>query len=187
MLNYIILGMIFDCTASGYDIKKYIQKGIGIFYKASYGSIYPTLKKLTEDGLVTVTEEEQGARQKKLYTITAKGQQIFLKWLSEPISPEEGNGNNSHLARVYFYDKLPYETVKQQLLDYELNNTIYLRKLLLLKDNFQSPEIQGKYYYKISTLYYGIAILQETIRWCQFIRGREPFENFLNKGGLKNE
>lgn len=186
MLNYIILGMIYDCTASGYDIKKHIENGIGIFYKASYGSIYPTLKKLTESGLITVTEEEQGARQKKLYTITDEGRQIFLKWLSEPITPEDGNGNHSHLARVYFYDKLPFETVKQQLLDYELNNTTYLRKLLLLKENFNSPELQEKYYYKVSTLYYGIAILQETIRWCQYIRGKEPFENFIN-GGLYNE
>ena len=50
MLDYIILGMVLNEDLTGYDIKKFIENGIGVFYKASYGSLYPALKKLTEKG-----------------------------------------------------------------------------------------------------------------------------------------
>ena len=47
MLESIILGMVSDNDFTGYDIKKLIENGIGVFYKASYGSLYPALKRLT--------------------------------------------------------------------------------------------------------------------------------------------
>ena len=50
MLASIALGMVLEGDLTGYDIKKRIEKGIGVFYKASFGSLYPALKKLTRNG-----------------------------------------------------------------------------------------------------------------------------------------
>ncbi|MFD1177349.1 PadR family transcriptional regulator [Paenibacillus puldeungensis] len=186
MLNYIILGMLYNCKLTGYDLKKHIENGVGVFYKASYGSIYPALKRLSENDQVAILETQQGARQKKLYEITPKGQQAFLKWLGEPINLDDGNGkgNQNHLARVYFFDVLPPEVVEQQLYEYEVNNTNYLRRLLALEQLYDSSENQENHYYKLSTLYYGIAILRETIRWCRHVREKRSFHEFINGGDI---
>jgi DNA-binding PadR family transcriptional regulator len=182
MLNYIILGMLYNCKLTGYDLKKYIENGVGTFYKASYGSIYPTLKRLSENGLVTVLQEQQGSRQKKVYSITPEGRQVFLKWLAEPINLDDGNGSHSHLARVYFFDILPSAVVEQQLMEYEVHNTQYLRRLMALEKKYKASGIHENYYYKLSTLYYGITILRETIRWCHHVREKRPFSELLDGG-----
>ena len=46
MLEYIILGTLYTNTLTGYDIRKCIDSGIGMFYRASYGSIYHLLCRL---------------------------------------------------------------------------------------------------------------------------------------------
>lgn len=172
MLEYLILGMVCNETLTGYDIKKHIESGIGTFYKASFGSIYPMLKKLTDKSCLTMYGESQGGRQKKLYQITDEGKKTFTKWLTAPMNVMDGS--NTHLAKVYFFDKLPADIRDRQLLEYEINNTNYLHKLQDLEKRFEDVENKENYYYKLSTLYYGILITQETIKWCKHIRAGKP-------------
>lgn len=77
MLGYIILGMVHENNLTGYDIKKYIENGIGTFYRASFGSLYPTLKKLVEKGRLVTHENPQGGRQKIYYGITEDGKKFL--------------------------------------------------------------------------------------------------------------
>lgn len=187
MLNYIVLGMLYNGPLTGYDVKKWIENGIGVFYKASYGSIYPTLKQLSEQELVCLCPEEQGsARQKKLYEITPKGRETFLDWLGQPIEAEDSGGKQNHLAKVYFFDVLPEEIASQQLAEYERKNLDYLNRLLTLERSFDSPGNHKHHYYKMSTLYYGIGIVRETIRWCRHARLKLPFRE-LYEGGMAYE
>lgn len=172
VLKYLILGMVYDEALTGYDIKKYIENGIGVFYKASFGSIYPALKKLTEKGCLNMLDEPQGGRQKKYYQITDEGKKIFNEWLASPMNVLDGT--NTHLAKVYFFDKLPADIRDRQLLEHEINNADYLRKLQDLEKEFVGMKNKESYYFKLSTLYYGIQITQETIRWCQHIREGKP-------------
>ncbi len=37
------------------------------------------------------------------------------------------------------------------------------------------------FYYKLSTLYYGICITEETIRWCRHIRMQKPLTDLLER------
>ena len=64
MLESIALGMLLEKDLTGYDIKKFIENGIGVFYKASFGSLYPALKRLTEKGYLTTRDKPQGSRKK---------------------------------------------------------------------------------------------------------------------------
>lgn len=41
MLEYIILGLLMEGPMSGYEMKKTIDSSVGLFYRASYGSLYP--------------------------------------------------------------------------------------------------------------------------------------------------
>ncbi len=180
ILNYIILGMVRAKTATGYDIKKFIENSIGVFYKASYGSIYPSLKKLTDSGCLTMYEEPSGGRKKIFYGITEKGEKTFMEWLTSP--PEVLDGMNTHLAKVFFFDGLPPDIRSRQLLQYESNNEAYLQKLKNLERDFDKLENKNCYYYKLSILYYGICITQQTIEWCRHIRNGKPLKNLLTEG-----
>src|SRR5262245_49640758 len=73
------LGALHFGAASGYEIKKLFEEGdFRFFYETSFGSIYPALSKLVEDGLALVTEQAQDKRpDKKVYSITEKGRDLF--------------------------------------------------------------------------------------------------------------
>ena len=79
MLDYIALGMVLDEALTGYDIKKEIEAGVGNFYTASYGSLYPALKKLSDKGYLTMMEHLHGSRIKKYYVATALGKAAFFR------------------------------------------------------------------------------------------------------------
>lgn len=182
MLEYIILGMLLDEARTGYDVKKLIENGIGTFYKASYGSLYPALKKLTDKGLLTMFEQSGGGRQKKFYQTTQQGKTVFFEWLSAPMDLSDNTSN--HLAKVFFFDNLPVDIHDQQLREYELSSINYLRKLQALERKYAAMEHKDCFYYKLSTLYYGICITQANIEWCRHIRDKKPLTELIEKGAL---
>ena len=49
---YVILGMVRREPRSGYEIKALVDNSTRFFWAASYGQIYPELKRLSEAGLV---------------------------------------------------------------------------------------------------------------------------------------
>lgn len=177
MLESIALGMVLENDLTGYDIKKMIENGIGVFYKASFGSLYPALKRLTDKSLLTTTESPQGNRKKIFYHITEEGESQFFDWLSSPMDIFEGT--NTHLAKVHFFDKLPSEIRERQLFEFEINNRNYLKRLEDLEKQYEKIENKDCFYYKLSTLYYGICITQKTIQWCEHIRMQKPLEDLI--------
>ncbi|HZG15245.1 MAG TPA: PadR family transcriptional regulator [Candidatus Bathyarchaeia archaeon] len=84
----IILGFLSEGEMSGYDIKLAFSNSIGFFYDASFGAIYPALRKLEEEGLVTKQEIIQSGKPNKiLYQITDSGKELFYKEMMSPIVP----------------------------------------------------------------------------------------------------
>ncbi len=69
------LGILTFQEATGYEIKKMVEdEAFSHFIDASYGSIYPALTKMMNEGLVSVRAEEQaGKPDKKVYSITQSG------------------------------------------------------------------------------------------------------------------
>ncbi|MYF92724.1 MAG: PadR family transcriptional regulator, partial [Gemmatimonadetes bacterium] len=57
--KYAIMGMLSIRPMSGYDMKKLIAQSISYFWNESFGQIYPTLKKLVEEGLATRQTEKR--------------------------------------------------------------------------------------------------------------------------------
>lgn len=82
----LILAILNFEDASGYEIKKQCTEGaFSYFVDISYGSIYPTLAKLEADGLVIGRSQTQSGRpDKKVFSITDKGREEFIKTLSTP-------------------------------------------------------------------------------------------------------
>jgi len=86
-VKFPILGFLMDSEATGYDLKRRFRNPVGFFYRVSDGSLYPALKKLARDGLVTQRVERHGRRSRKVYAITEAGRARFLKTLREPAQP----------------------------------------------------------------------------------------------------
>ena len=78
------LGILQFSEATGYEIKKSVENGMfNHFIEASYGSIYPALTRMAEEGLVTFREETQhGKPDKKIYSITPAGRAELVRALS---------------------------------------------------------------------------------------------------------
>ena len=48
---YVILGMLRNEARSGYEIKRMVDRSTRFFWAASYGQIYPELRRLEDAGL----------------------------------------------------------------------------------------------------------------------------------------
>ncbi len=89
--GWALLGMLSGGDElSGYDIKKWANWVLRFFYQSpAYSQIYSELKKMEEIGYVTSrVENDGGARNRRLYKITAVGEQAIANWTSEsPYDP----------------------------------------------------------------------------------------------------
>src|SRR5438067_9773063 len=78
----VILGMITLGKRTGYDIKQFVDKTTRHFWAASYGQIYPELKRLEELGLVQGRSEPSGGRARTVYELTDEGRLALQHWLA---------------------------------------------------------------------------------------------------------
>jgi len=95
MLDLAILGLLQESSMHGYELRKQLTTKLGAFRAAiSYGSLYPTLRRLQGDGLITeespasdspvATTEVPlltGRRGRVVYKITAEGKERFQQLL----------------------------------------------------------------------------------------------------------
>lgn len=86
----VLLGLLsLHPGASGYQIRKIVDSVTGFFFSISLSQIYPLLRELSEDGLVTYEVQNLvGKQDRKVYTITAAGRAHLTEVLSEPFEPE---------------------------------------------------------------------------------------------------
>lgn len=97
----VCLGLLTFGEACGYDLKKHFEASFAHFFPVGYGSIYPALAALAEDGLVSCREISQdGKPDRKVYRITPAGRERLAATLA---SSEPGHKMRSEfLATIYF-------------------------------------------------------------------------------------
>ncbi len=81
-LNFALLGLIRGEQRTGYALRKVFETTPLGSYSSSPGSIYPALKSLVRDGLVT-------GGSKQLYVITSAGERSFDAWRLQPMGESE--------------------------------------------------------------------------------------------------
>jgi DNA-binding PadR family transcriptional regulator len=106
----VILGMLKLGAPTGYDIKKAIDGSTRFFWTASFGQIYPELKRLREAGLVRAKEEPRGKVKRTVYELTPKGEDALREWLTDRENVIFEIRDES-LLRLFFADVLPDEDV----------------------------------------------------------------------------
>ena len=125
MLEIAVLGLLNESPMHGYELRKRLATLLGTFRAFSYGSLYPTLRRLTEAGWLSeepALDEPDGKdgrpprsrRGKRVYRLTADGKEHLAELLAE-VGPdafdEEGFG-----ARLAFFAQTRSE-IRLQILE----------------------------------------------------------------------
>jgi DNA-binding PadR family transcriptional regulator len=89
--SWALLGMLsYEEEVSGYDLKKWIDWSVDLYYwSPSFSQIYTELKKLEGLGLATSrVERDEGTRTRRLYKITDAGLSAVTEWATDaPVDP----------------------------------------------------------------------------------------------------
>ena len=109
------LGALALGDASGYEIKKLFEDGVfSHFSEASFGSIYPALTKLTDDGLLTCqAHSQEGRPDKKVYSLTDLGRAAFQEALFQPLQADKYRSD--FLFSLVFANQMPATRVSEIL------------------------------------------------------------------------
>jgi len=87
-LGMVLLGVLADEPAHGYDLKRAHDERFPSSRKLAYGQVYSTLARLVRDGLVETLETEQaGGPERTVYAITDGGLGQLRSWLEETEDP----------------------------------------------------------------------------------------------------
>jgi DNA-binding PadR family transcriptional regulator len=107
MLEIAVLGLLNESPMHGYELRKRLSSLLGTFRAFSYGSLYPTLRRLSEAGWITEEAAQtanpgsRSRRGKRVYQLTAEGKEHLAELLAQ-VGPEafddEGFG-----ARLAFF------------------------------------------------------------------------------------
>ena len=113
-LRFAILGTLSTAPASGYDLARQFDTGLGWFWSAGHSQIYPELRRLENAGLIEGAITTVGERlEKRLYAITAAGQQELLAWVRA--EPQYRPNRDPERIQLIFSDLTDTHVVRRHL------------------------------------------------------------------------
>src|SRR6476646_3057729 len=156
----VILGMIASGRRTGYDIKAFVDKTTRYFWAASYGQIYPELKRLEDQGLIRGRPEPSGGRARTVYELTDAGRAALEHWLGAEDEPSY-ELRDEGMLKLFFSDSLPERRIEiiRAIRTREERDLAHLRSI----EPHASKGPTGSYL----TLQMGIGLTEWTIKWCE--------------------
>src|SRR5688500_13883217 len=186
-----VLGLLKERSMHGYELRKQLGAMLGPFWQVSWGSLYPTLRRLAKFGAVEKLDPEprkatraktttkrsaratkaksttlSSGRRKNVYRISAKGEELFASMLEETAAAADAEHFTLKLA---FFRYLQPE-MRLALLE---RRRAYLQdKLAQFKTNIRDyrERIDS---YTLSLQNHGMAATQSDIEWIDELIGAE--------------
>ncbi len=116
-LRFALLGLLAVEPASGYDLKRAINRSTYFIWNATGPQIYNTLHKLREEGCITSRSLAQdGKPDKQIHTITARGRTRLEEFMSEPI--QASVTRDEVLLRIFFGNFAGKKAIRRELGSY---------------------------------------------------------------------
>jgi len=169
--KYAILGALNHMPMSGYDFKKFSDGSIAHFWHDNYARIYPVLKELEKDKLVTKeTRQSERRPQRNIYSITDKGREELNQWLLQPV--EERRLREELLLKIFFSENVPVENLREKIQVEKEKSQKYLEEYLRIEhflktdDNTRNEKSLPLW---LATLYFGKHFREGIIEWCDQI------------------
>ena len=181
MLELPVLGLLKERAMHGYELRKQLGTMLGPFWQVSWGSLYPTLRRLAKAGAVEKVAEPvapkprrstraAGAaassaavapgRRKTVYRVTEIGDQMFKDMLEETVAAVDADHFTLKLA---FFRYLAPEARLSLL---ERRRAYLTEKLAQFRNNMR--EISGRIdSYTLSLQNHSMASTESDIRWIE--------------------
>ncbi|HWX56354.1 MAG TPA: PadR family transcriptional regulator [Verrucomicrobiae bacterium] len=165
--KFAVLGVLSLKPSSGYDVKQFVEGSIGHFWSESYGRIYPLLKEMTADGLITRRQGEKnsGRPERQVYSVTPRGEAALRHWLEQ--QPRNESPRSELLLKLFFSKRIgpqasaKHVREKKQLEENKL--AIYAQIETGLRRQYAThPELP----YWLLTLSFGRHMCQGLVDWC---------------------
>ncbi len=161
-VRHAILGLLHYQDMHGYRIKRHMEQHFGHMWSINYGQIYPNLKKMEEQGLVTKKEVARaGTPSRKLYSITAAGKEAFAEWL---VSDPHGTMllRDPFLLRFVFFG-FGSKDRALKLVDEQI--ALYETQLEKRRENMRRWQRQGIYVRQMGEL--GLLLNEMVLDWLK--------------------
>jgi DNA-binding PadR family transcriptional regulator len=157
----VVLGLLSLAPRSGYDIKTVVDRSTRFFWAASYGQIYPELRRLEAAGLVDGEDAPNGARGRRVYRLTDAGRKALEEWLLGQETTIEYRDES--LLRLFFGDALPREQALELLEGRRRGHEQYLEVLRAIAalPGGKDPDFVDL------VLQWGIDFNEWGARWCE--------------------
>ena len=159
---HVILGTLGWRPMSGYDIKSIVDKSTRFFWAASYGQIYPELRRLAAAGLIEGKASPQGGRRRNVYRLTPAGRKELRAWLDA--DPEVFELRDEALLKLFFADGSGGGSATGTL---AAKRRTHERIVERLKEIEATGKPDGFAYL---VLRYGIELNEWTADWCERTR-----------------
>ena len=105
-MAYVVLGLLIAFGPQTiYSLNKFFEAGISLFYAASLGALRQSLQRLLADAWVSVKDQPDGKRMKRVYTVTDSGAEAFRAWMTGPI--EDRRLETVALSKLHLLGALP--------------------------------------------------------------------------------
>ena len=169
MLELAILGLLKERAMHGYELRKQLGQKLGFFWTVSFGSLYPTLKKLERRGVVEkFFAADQTSRRKQVYRITPAGEAEFLELLAE--------GAHS----TWEEDKFPLRLAFFRYLGPETRMRLLERRKAYLEDKLEEGRRSLRRVnrgvadtYTLSLMRHGVETTEHDIAWLDTLLSAE--------------
>jgi PadR family transcriptional regulator, regulatory protein AphA len=162
-----ILGILSRGPQTGYDVKKVFTTITSHFWRASYGQIYPLLKKLKDQGLVKHKTKKFSKRlDKHIYSLTAEGEKSLRKWLRSPVETQPWR--IEILLRLFCGRQVPVAENIRQVEIYQRHKQEELVQLQEIERELQeehAADPDQPYY--LLTVDYGQKVVRACLEWCE--------------------
>jgi PadR family transcriptional regulator AphA len=159
---YVILGMLGWRPMSGYEIKSLVDRSTRFFWAASYGQIYPELRRLEAAGLIEGKASPQGGRKRNVYRLTRAGRRELRAWLHT--DPDVFELRDEGLLKLFFADATDGESAVGTL---DAKRRIHEETTARLREIEATRRPEG---YAYLVLRYGIECNEWMASWCERTR-----------------
>lgn len=164
--RYALLGILSLEAASGYDIKKRMAQSTNYFWREGDSSIYPILKQLLEEGMVSCKIHNiESGKPKKVYSITLDGQRELQNWLLE--TPELLQSRNELLLKVFFGCNVEAKVMIKHIEKFSDQLKVKLAHYQNIAQTIFLPNPSGPSLYQFLTLKSGIIHTEASLQWCE--------------------
>ena len=163
--SYVILGMVATRPHTGYEIKAIVDHSTRFFWAASYGQIYPELKRLEQAGLLEGSSEDQGGRRRRAYSITPEGRRVLEEWVSSG-GPLHMELRHEGLLRFFFADTVSPEKQAELLRTMRAEHERTRDELIAIRPKAEAAREERGKRTPLMTLEFGIAYNEFIVDWC---------------------